>query len=621
MSKKFLQSLTILGLLSTALGVAQPVGAVVSGKYQSELTKVSQELESLKDGGNIPVHALSQIAITLQTLLEQVNYVLSREDFRDLRYEKALKELDMGVAGYEIYLSRLPKDLQDLQRVLDKETYDDIKELSPEIRQVVNLTKKQYNFILSKLKNCFKKFQDSVGNIEYNYPELYSYAYYLNPSDYVYPNNPRKVLAHTFIERGYYENLYDKVSNGEFDRRGFDLYENLVIKILELKYKIEKLLEKSNDDVNLEELSLKYSVLFRHSTRKSNVSSEFDKGEEIRSLIISESFPNIKMAKEKLNALKGILFDYYQASSNHEEMEKYKIEEIQLENKIEVRNHEISSESERSKEYKKYLDHLKTSLETIVKENQDRTVEDYSFDFDEEDDSQIEKSEKIKKNTEENQESKPTVTEPSQPVSSPTTQQEPTQTATSSSVQTNQEQSSNTNANVNNSSSSEVSAVSSLTSQGVSLPASSSSETDSISSQAQQQVTTEESKELKMVAEPAQPSKTAAQVTDERREVTVELPQPGQAKAAEPVSSPLDDYTKSQINFWIEDFNTSLNKINYSGIYSEYLESLITRGKQLRNKLDKALGENKSSDDIKRDLDQLEMISNTITSVGNARNS
>ncbi|WP_159584200.1 hypothetical protein [Streptococcus halichoeri] len=104
------------------------------------------------------------------------------------------------------------------------------------------------------------------------------------------------------------------------------------------------------------------------------------------------------------------------------------------------------------------------------------------------------------------------------------------------------------------------------------------------------------------------------------------IAQEPQAISSEPqeeviVQSSLDDYTKSQINFWIEDFNTSLNKINYSGIYSENLESLITRGKQLRNKLDKALGENKSSDDIKRDLDQLEMISNTITSVGNTKNS
>ncbi|WP_221912608.1 hypothetical protein [Streptococcus halichoeri] len=107
---------------------------------------------------------------------------------------------------------------------------------------------------------------------------------------------------------------------------------------------------------------------------------------------------------------------------------------------------------------------------------------------------------------------------------------------------------------------------------------------------------------------------TAAQVIEEPQAIS-------EPQEEVTVQTSLDDYTKSQINFWIEDFNTSLNKINYSGIYSENLESLITRGKQLRNKLDKALGENKSSDDIKRDLDQLEMISNTITSVGNTKNS
>ncbi|WP_159796682.1 coagulase domain-containing protein [Streptococcus halichoeri] len=121
--------------------------------------------------------------------------------------------------------------------------------------------------------------------------------------------------------------------------------------------------------------------------------------------------------------------------------------------------------------------------------------------------------------------------------------------------------------------------------------------------------------ELEIPSQQSQASTTtAAQV--------IEVPQAiSEPQEEVTVQTSLDDYTKSQINFWIEDFNTSLNKINYSGIYSEYLESLITRGKQLRNKLDKALGENKSSDDIKRDLDQLEMISNTITSVGNARNS
>ncbi|WP_159544236.1 hypothetical protein [Streptococcus halichoeri] len=608
MSKKFLQSLTILGLLSTALGVAQPVGAVVgNSEYNENYNLRKIEIDKLENHGlKIPQWSLKRMTDGLLALIEKVNYILSKYEFQDNVYAAAISKLSYSVSPYDMYLSRLTPV-----------TTDDLNGYTIEEKQVANLTITQYNFIQKQIKEALEKFLVDVYSIQAHNPMLFPAPFYLpNVSD-----NIQSTINYSYYDL-LYDRLYDYTEQPPEVKKKLDAYRSVLRDILILKKEIDLLLvnkERRNDA--LDELNLTYNMIFNTAKRQSQVTPDFKVKENFSFLLLSEDIPNIKMAKEKLNALKGILFDYYQASSNHEEMEKYKIEEIQLENKIEVRNHEISSESERSKEYKKYLDHLKTSLETIVKENQDRTVEDYSFDFDEEDDSQIEKSEKIKKNTEENQESKPTVTEPSQPVSSPTTQQETTQTATSSSVQTNSEQSSNTNANVNNSSSSEGSEVNNSTSQGVSLPASSSSETGSMPSQAQQQVTTEQSKELKMVAEPAQSFKIAAQVTDEMREVTVELPQPGQAKAAEPVSSPLDAYTKSQINFWIEDFNTSLNKINYSGIYSENLESLITRGKQLRNKLDKALGENKSSDDIKRDLDQLEMISNTITSVGNTKNS
>ncbi|WP_159564067.1 hypothetical protein [Streptococcus halichoeri] len=46
MSKKFLQSLTILGLLSTALGVAQPVGAVTRYFYE-KTEEIKKKLDEI----------------------------------------------------------------------------------------------------------------------------------------------------------------------------------------------------------------------------------------------------------------------------------------------------------------------------------------------------------------------------------------------------------------------------------------------------------------------------------------------------------------------------------------------------------------------------------------------
>ncbi|WP_159564066.1 hypothetical protein [Streptococcus halichoeri] len=542
----------------------------------------------------------------LLALIEKVNYILSKYEFQDNVYAVATSKLSYSVSPYDMYLSRLTPV-----------TTDDLNGYTIEEKQVANLTITQYNFIQKQIKEALEKFLVDVYSIQAHNPMLFPAPFYLpNVSD-----NIQSTINYSYYDL-LYDRLYDYTEQPPEVKKKLDAYKSVLRDILILKKEIDLLLvnkERRNDA--LDELNLTYNMIFNTAKRQSQVTPDFKVKENFSFLLLSEDIPNIKIANEKLNALKEILFDYFKATSNEKEIEKYKLTASNLEDKNSIEQQGEISKERRAEEYNKYLEQLKSSQLKINSNDKKRTVEDYSFDFDEEDSNQVEKSEKIKKNTEENQESKPTVIEPSQPVSSPTTPQETTQTATSSSVQTNSEQSSNTNANANNSSSSEGSEVHNSISQGVSLPASSSSETGSMPSQAPQQVTTEQSKELKITAEPAQPSKIAAQVTDERLEVTVELPQPGQAKAAEPVSSPLDAYTKSQINFWIEDFNTSLNKINYSGIYSENLESLITRGKQLRNKLDKALGENKSSDDIKRDLDQLEMISNTITSVGNTKNS
>ncbi|WP_159561173.1 hypothetical protein [Streptococcus halichoeri] len=608
MSKKFLQSLTILGLLSTALGVAQPVGAVVgNSEYNENYNLRKIEIDKLENHGlKIPQWSLKRMTDGLLALIEKVNYILSKYEFQDNVYAAATSKLSYSVSPYDMYLSRLTPV-----------TTDDLNGYTIEEKQVANLTITQYNFIQKQIKEALEKFLVDVYSIQAHNPMLFPAPFYLpNVSD-----NIQSTINYSYYDL-LYDRLYDYTEQPPEVKKKLDAYRSVLRDILILKKEIDLLLvnkERRNDA--LDELNLTYNMIFNTAKRQSQVTPDFKVKENFSFLLLSEDIPNIKIANEKLNALKEILFDYFKATSNEKEIEKYKLTASNLEDKNSIEQQGEISKERRAEEYNKYLEQLKSSQLKINSNDKKRTGEDYSFDFDEEDDSQVEKSEKIKKNTEENQESKNTVTEPSQSVSSPTTPQEPTQTITSSSVQTNSEQSSNTNAS--DSSSSEVSAVSSSISQGVSSSASSSSETVAMPSQAPQQVTTEEPKEFKITEESAQPSKTAEQVkdTDEMREVTVELPQPGQAKAAEPVSSPLDAYTKSQINFWIEDFNTSLNKINYSGIYSEYLESLITRGKQLRNKLDKALGENKSSDDIKRDLDQLEMISNTITSVGNARNS
>ncbi|WP_159593141.1 hypothetical protein [Streptococcus halichoeri] len=568
MSKKFLQSLTILGLLSTALGVAQPVGAVVSGRFQDKIEEIKRDLEKLDNSVKLQGQLRNKANENLSRLLDIGKYLMRISEFQEEEYAVALKELTEAILAYDEIIVSLPTGESGTEgyKNLFNKNYSKV-ELSKVEKKFGNLSQEKYQKIKSGLEDALVKFSEDIYKIQIENEDLFSIGYHNEngylASEYYYD-------YYGYYEQGYYDEFFTKYitpklqedfSNSLITSYNSALSEtmsvikaiNRVIKKAKEKLSKQETDKDSNLEANISSLENEFLIIMQLDKKDSNITSNLTKEATIiKEIVLSEDFPNIRITKRKLSLLKAALYDYCKVTDILDKvrvLKDYKPEENMVENP----SNKYKTSEEQIENYKKTMQDSAKNWEQLRIENLKRSnINNPNYKIPEEE---------VVGEYDENGDL--------------------------------------------------ITGKLLLTEDYAKKEKSSIIITE----------TTEEPKEFKITEESAQPSKTAAQVTDETLEVTVELPQPGQAKAAEPVSSPLDAYTKSQINFWIEDFNTSLNKINYSGIYSEYLESLITRGKQLRNKLDKALGENKSSDDIKRDLDQLEMISNTITSVGNTRNS
>ncbi|PZO94186.1 MAG: hypothetical protein DI617_07145 [Streptococcus pyogenes] len=526
MSKKFLQSLTILGLLSTALGVAQPVGAVVSGNKLSKKILIERLKElgnekKLNELGNY--HWLEYAYIRISDKLNVIIEILSDPIYHE-----------------DIYSGEWNKLSQTVLTIIDVLT-----ELKSKTKNEgdANPSYKLYNQEIDAINKKIKETTDLQNKKKLQKFKL----------KHEYLNSGVDQLTPKQIE--YLVNKIDKAKQ-EFEDKIYSIQQKVNIKFYPygLHYDNVQYFD-SNSDQNLEKYK---SIMRRLFVRENQVYALYYAYKDSSEVHIKDS------AEQLFSELNVILSK--RTSFSEEAYYKTLVSQADVINALGGINDAITNFSKE----------LEIDREKILRTPQFDTYKfNSTMNQDEQKEYLSKNSEIIKKYIGELKLKKQVIMEKSSPVS------------------------------INNSK------IVSEEAKGLWLDYDYSHEFDHLNKEEFKKLDEEKQKELEKYRK------------DEIKSIVIEEPQ---ALSSEPqeevtVQSSLDDYTKSQINFWIEDFNTSLNKINYSGIYSEYLESLITRGKQLRNKLDKALGENKSSDDIKRDLDQLEMISNTITSVGNARNS
>lgn len=200
--------------------------------------------------------------------------------------------------------------------------------MEPVYRQVASLNMLQYNKIKAEIEAALKEFAEEVGNIQYNSPELFSHAYYMDPKFDTYTNkNNDKILAEIFIEEGYYDKFYQQVNDGYQNPHlsGFYLYKEKVREILILQHKIDSIVNKEDEHTDsLQELALASGVIFNTNKRKSKLTSNFDKGEIVPHLVLAEDIPNLKVAEQKIAELGGVLYDYYEAIKDTEGIEKFK---------------------------------------------------------------------------------------------------------------------------------------------------------------------------------------------------------------------------------------------------------------------------------------------------------
>lgn len=171
MNKRFLKSVAILGLTSTALGMAQPVGAIVNGNYRLE-KNIENDIKSIQDGtdfSNLHQKHLVKIAYQqLSKLLDEMGGYSTSLVYTDSVYKNALDELTSSAVTYGGYLTRLR--LQVEQEGTSNVYYNHFKEESEKIDQELKVlaSKKDLESKTSRQKRVkeLKQQKSSLSSLE-----------------------------------------------------------------------------------------------------------------------------------------------------------------------------------------------------------------------------------------------------------------------------------------------------------------------------------------------------------------------------------------------------------------------------------------------------------------------
>lgn len=601
MHKKLLKSVAIVGLTSTALGIAQPVGAVVSGKYQNLLDEYNKKMNDLSHYSIGFSHALNQTS-NITNLLDLASRLSNKEEFSHKKYAESLEILREAVFKVEGFLLSIELTKEELDWTKEQKKssgYDQ----TPVIR-LSKISYKQYNHLRDTLKKALKEFGKSVALIQKQNPELITLPLYFSKNINTLKFQGRE--ENEYYDSFFYDYLYDPLKNELSDLINSNKteYFNKLGELSYLMEQVEKIL--SEQRVDKEELYTYYSIALGDKNKDNKI-------------FLSEKLPNIYSVKEKIEDLRSILFDYYKKIDDKVNQEKYKT----------------------------YSEEFKANLENITEKNRNNNTQTYSP-KDEEDEN---KDKKLMIVGPKQEVKSPVLTENIQSIPMTILQPSPTEIITVTFTQ---------KLNINNPNLRGTTGLSGHTALKTSvlskayninnlpemsgerpLPyteVTSRSNTASLAgtedyhsvivlkNQGSKTLETSDSTQTSQSYDKSGESNiTKVTYNTPEIQVTEETSTPKIQEALEghqasvlsqdesKNQNSLGDYTKSQINFWISDFNTTTNNLTSNQMASEKLEGLISRGKGLRNKLDNALGENKYSNQLKRDLDQLEMISNSIS--------
>ncbi|MGG6797074.1 UNVERIFIED_CONTAM: hypothetical protein KB579_03875 [Streptococcus canis] len=559
MNKRFLKSVAILGLTSTALGMAQPVGAIVSGKYHHTknpvVKEIKEKLDKLSNSGRKLPSQYGKEAV-LRDLFNLAFYLIGKEEFHETEYQLDVEKLRTLVFGYDEYLKSLPFKTSD------------VKYKSSE--QFEQLTIPQYNEIETGLKNALSKFAQDIINTQSVNSDLVTIPLYVGQN------------SNSFYKDGYYDIFYGIyiANSGISDVINEQLvaeYRNILKEIFKTQKEIENLFFEK-DFKNKDELQFELEAITKQNKKKSSITYEFEKSTDtVKETIFAEDIPNLRTAKQTLKDLKGLLSDC-----------------LSLEKEVKRKNlvfKETKEREDQKTEKTLIIDEPAKNevLSTVTTETtqthqkplrQTETVETFTINF-------------------------PTQLTDSKTLSSLEGYGSTAVLGTIGGSKTTPLVGSEGGyLNIELRTHASEAPVTSESAQNAQL-SDGSGEPDvaKVNYKIEQpQEILQASEELKVIEEPSvqksQEILDTSQVSEETKN-----------------KDSLDEYTKSQINFWIADFGSTLNKLTLEQLYSEDLAGLISRGQESRKKLDNALGEDKYNGNLKRDLDQLETISNAISRI------
>lgn len=673
MNKKFLKSVAIVGLASTALGMAQPVGAVVKGHKIPEL-----KFSKVYNLGKIPDGWVDSKYKELSEILNEANTWLGSEEYFEPEFKKAREKLFSEMSVYENYLITLKlKASADVPHKKGKLTSLEMQKLSG----ISLIDMGAYNELVSRIKLTKNEFVTEVYNIYNNNVELYPYINkYLTNKDYLYLQDENYNIYKQLIDeltrrirqvqkivknnnsshKDETEILETLVNCATYESKGNN-WSYYIPNIRSASQKLKEVDDAIEDffksiDREVPEL-LRRNDFYEKYLKKISVNRE-----KSHQLIANDSDISTDAAREKIvlraigvehqTDVGSLIYDDETVSSEpsqrlRELLDKYsafdteeKNEEFIQKSQDALSKYDTLKPTEKKKNEELYkLDDLSRKLEELIEESKQKSLNEKS------------KSMIIDFGVEPSHTGTSTiVTEIYQQPLRQTERVEtiiinfPTQLTDSKPLPSLSGYGSTTVlGTIGGSNISNLSGLSGENSLPYTQLIGGSNTTPLVGSEggylnielrthaSEVPVNPESTQDAQLsdesgksdnitftykVSEPQE----ASPVAEELKVAEAPVVQKSQEILATPQISEetknkdsLDEYTKSQINFWIKDFNTSLNKINNSEIYSEELENLITKGKVLRNKLDNLLGEDNFSDETKGDLDRFEIISNAIS--------
>ncbi|QKG76795.1 hypothetical protein [Streptococcus canis] len=709
MNKRFLKSVAILGLTSTTLGMAQPVGAIVNGNYRLE-KNIENDIKSIQDGtdfSNLHQKHLVKIAYQqLSKLLDEMGGYSTSLVYTDSVYKNALDELTSSAVTYGGYLTRLRLQVeqegtsnvyynhfkeesekidQELKVLASKKDLEsktsrqkrvkELKQQKSSLRYLVSgidkLSTKKVNYLTKNLQDDLNRFKQSVYDIQIQLfksnPSLYPYGQLY--VDYLTKYYSRTDLKKQFVDDyGETAQKYLTTMENIFEKEDqinalYEAYKNT-----NLSDEVEEL-RAVKDVVLLADSKLYSDDYYNEIVNLKDASDALDQlNEEIQSFFkkikkdVPDKLPRFSLYQYLVNYrdssdkqksyLKKVIEEVKEVVGSYAKETKEKTLIVQVDNQLKLSELDLPLTNKDPKsgyvildeEYDDYYDN-DGLLKDEFKKNKESKTKSSSKEMVLELKNETSTSRLIPQITVHNSvmpfyQAKRVETFT---IESPVTFSGKNNSKTLSSLE-----GYGSTAVLGTIGGSNISNLSGLSGEK-SLPypqliggsnitplvgseggylnielrthASEAPVTSESTQNAQLSDESEKSDNVTITYKVFEPQETS-QVSEEPKVIeepsvqkSQEILDTSQVSEETKNKDSLDEYTKSQINFWIGDFSSTLNQLTPEQLADEKLEGLISRGQKLRKKLDNALGEGKYNGDLKRDLDQLETISNAISRI------